>query len=334
MAYLIFSLSLLLIYIGLAQMLHVQFGLLGIPNFGVVGFWGLGMYSVGVMSVQLDMSFVDSMVLTAVLIAVVSYGLGALILRLERQAILCATIAFSAIIALLAVTEKWMTMGVVGLGTIRQPFRIFGQEEILFFVFLFALIIGLQVYLQKLHKSRLGRLMVSIRDNEELAASLGKDTFRVKIISFTLTCTIMGVLGGLSAPLNQFLTPNMIVPSITFAVWISLVLGGKEHALGAMLGVFVTFGLFDILIETYAPVSPELAVLVPNIKLFLYGALLVGVLVYRPRGFLDDSSKTDEFLRLLGRGVSILGSELGDARRAVSKGIDRIQNGRKTEDDA
>ena len=73
----------------------------------------------------------------------------------------------------------------------------------------------------------------------------------------------------------QFLTPNMLVPSVTFAVWISLVIGGKEHPLGATLGVFVTFGLFDILIETYAPVSSGLSVMVPNIKLFLYGALLV-----------------------------------------------------------
>jgi len=105
MAYLIFSLSLLLIYIGLAQMLHVQFGLLGIPNFGVVGFWGLGMYAVGVMQVQLNMSFVDAIVLTTVLLVAISYVLARLILRLERQAILCATIAFSAIIALLA---RWL----------------------------------------------------------------------------------------------------------------------------------------------------------------------------------------------------------------------------------
>lgn len=303
MAYLIFSLSLMLIYIGLAQMLHVQFGLLGIPNFGVVGFWGLGMYSVGVMQVQLSMSFVDAMGLTIVLLVIASYVLGRLILRLERQAILCATIAFSAIIALLAVTEKWMTMGVVGLGTIRHPFRVFGLEEMFFFLFLLGLVVGSQILILKLHKSRLGRLMVATRDNEELAASLGKDTFKVKIVAFTLTATIMGVLGGLSAPLNQFLTPNMIVPSITFAVWIALVLGGKEHALGAMLGVFVTFGVFDILIETYAPVSPEFAVLVPNLKLFLYGALLVGILVFRPTGILDRKIKPEDISAALSRGM-------------------------------
>ena len=187
MAYLIFSLSLLLIYIGLAQMLHVQFGLLGIPNFGVVGFWGFGMYAVGVMQVQLGMSFVDAMVLTAVAVAALSYGLGHLILRLERQAILCATLAFSAIVALIVVTEKWATMGVVGLGTIKYPFRIGNAAEVLYFIFLIAVIVGIQFYIMRLHKSRLGRLMVAIRDNEELAASLGKDTFSVKLIAFTIT---------------------------------------------------------------------------------------------------------------------------------------------------
>jgi branched-chain amino acid transport system permease protein len=335
MAYLIFSLCLLLIYIGRAQMLHVQFGLLGIPNFGVVGFWGLGMYAVGVMQVQLGMSFVDTMALNVVLLAAVSYGLGYLILRLERQAILCATIAFSAIIALLAVTEKWMTMGVVGLGTIRHPFRVLNLDEILFFVFLIVLIAALQVYIVKLHKSRLGRLMVAIRDNEELAASLGKDTFRVKIIAFTVTSTVMGVLGGLSAPLNQFLTPNMIVPSITFAVWISLVLGGKEHAFGGMLGVFVTFGLFDILIETYAPVSPEFASTVPNLKLFLYGALLVGVLVYRPRGFLNQNANAANVTAVISKAAQSSGAMLKrEFKTAVSRLNDKLNGSGNKGDDA
>jgi len=59
MDYFIFSLSLLLIYLGLALLLHIQFGILGIANFGVVGFWGLGMYAMGVLQTQLDLSFVD-----------------------------------------------------------------------------------------------------------------------------------------------------------------------------------------------------------------------------------------------------------------------------------
>lgn len=288
MSYLIFSASLLIVYIGLAQLLHIQFGLMGVPNFGVVGFWGAGMYSVGVMNVQYNVPFFFALILSAVLLALISYLLGKLILRLKGQAMLCATLAFSAIVSLLVVTEKWLTEGVVGLGTIKYPFDLGAMTEFVYFLVLLIIVIGLQFVIHKIHDSRLGRLLIAIRDNEELAASLGKDTFTSKLHVFTVTCAIMAVLGGLSAPLNQFLTPNMLVPGVTFAVWIALILGGKEHSFGAILGVFITFGLFDILIETYLPVAPEYAVMVPNLKLFLYGAVLIGVLMYRPRGLLSD----------------------------------------------
>lgn len=294
MAYLIFSLSLLLIYVGLALALHIQFGMLGIANFGVVGFWGMGMYTMGIFQAQLDMSFVDALFLVLVISVTVSWLMGWLVLRLDPQATLCATIAFAAIVALLIVTEKWATLGVVGLGTIRYPFRIGDGTEYLYFAFLVAVIVGLQVLVLRLHKSPTGKLLQAIRDNEELCASLGKNTFQVKMFWFVLASVVMCLLGALSAPLNQFLTPNMIVPSVTFAVWIALVLGGKEHSLGAVIGVFVTFGIFDILIETYAPVSPEFAVVVPNMKLFLYGLLLMAVLIYRPTGLLAPTTPPEE----------------------------------------
>lgn len=294
MAYLIFSLSLLLIYLGLALALHVQFGMLGIANFGVVGFWGFGMYMMGIFQAELNMSFVDALFIVFVLSVAVSALMGWLVVRLDPQATLCTTIAFGAIIALLVVTEKWITMGVVGLGTIRYPFRIGGATEYIYFFFLVGIVVGLQILVLRLHKSPTGKLLQAVRDNEELCASLGKNTFQIKMFWFVLTSVVMCLLGALSAPLNQFLTPNMIVPSVTFAVWIALVLGGKEHALGAMIGVFVTFGFFDILIETYAPVSPELAVVVPNMKLFVYGLALMVVLVYRPTGFLAPTTPPEQ----------------------------------------
>ncbi len=65
MSYLLFSLSLMLIYVGLAQLIHIQFGLLGVPNFGVVGIWGFGMYGVAVLSVQYGMPYLIALLLSA-----------------------------------------------------------------------------------------------------------------------------------------------------------------------------------------------------------------------------------------------------------------------------
>ena len=297
MSYLIFSASLLLIYVGLAQLLHVQFGMLGIPNFGIVGFWGLGMYGTGVLNIQYEMPFMFALIFACALSALISSILGWFILKLKGQDIVCATLAFSAIVALLTITEKWLTEGVVGLGTIKYPIDLGKGTEPVYFIFLLIVIVAFQHAINRLRQSGLGRLMFAIRDNEELAASLGKDSVGTKQLMFVITCTLMALLGGLSAPLNQFLTPNMLVPGMTFAVWIGLILGGKENTLGAVLGVFVTFGLFDILIETYVPVPPDYAMQIPNLKLFLYGAVLIGVLLFRPQGILSRNARFKEIFQ-------------------------------------
>ncbi len=288
MDYLIFSFSLMLVYIGLAQLLHVQFGLIGIPNFGVVGFWGLGLYATGVLYVNYSFPLIPAIVAASVITAAVAYVLARLILQRSGQAILAATLALAAVVATLVVTEKQLTGGVRGLGTIGFPFPELGSRNVIYFFFLLAVVGALIWWSARLRDSRLGRTLIAIRDNEELAASLGKDTEATKRMMFVLTCALMGVLGGLSAPLHQFLVPYHLAPSLTFAVWIALVLGGKGHNLGAIVGVFATFGLFDILIETYAPVPPDYALMVPNFKLFCYGVLLVMIIMFRPTGILGE----------------------------------------------
>lgn len=290
MDYLIFSFSLMLVFIGLAQLLHVQFGLIGIPNFGVVGFWGLGLYGTGVLFVNFDFPLLPAIIAASVITAAVAYVLARLILQRTGQAILAATLALAAIVATLVVTEKQLTGGVKGLGTIGFPLAELDNRNAIYLGFL-AVVVGALIWLSaKLRDSRLGRTLIAIRDNEELAASLGKDTAALKRLMFVITCALMGILGGLSAPLHQFLVPYHLAPSLTFAVWIALVLGGKSHNLGAIVGVFMTFGLFDILVETYAPVPPDYALMVPNFKLFCYGVLLVGIIMFRPIGLLGEDN--------------------------------------------
>ncbi|MEM1066874.1 MAG: branched-chain amino acid ABC transporter permease [Pseudomonadota bacterium] len=293
MDYLIFSFSLMLVYIGLAQLLHIQFGLAGIPNFGVVGFWGIGLYGTGVLYVEYDVPLLPAILAASLISAAVAHVLARLVLQRSGQAILAATLALAAIVATLVVTEKQLTGGVQGLGTIGFPFPGVDGRNAIFLCFI-AAVVGTLIWVSaRLRDSRFGRQLIAIRDNEELAASLGKDTAATKRMTFAITCGLMGLLGGLSAPLNQFLVPYLLAPSLTFAVWIALVLGGKAHNFGAMVGVFATFGLFDILVETYAPVPPDYALMVPNFKLFCYGVLLVLIIMFRPSGLLgEDGPRT------------------------------------------
>ena len=288
MAYFIFVFSAIVIYISLANLLHLQFGLTGIVNFGVVGFWGLGMYGTTVLIVQYELPFLVAVVAATLITALLAGLLGWLVLDLDSQSIIVATLAFSTIIFYLVTTEKWLTKGVVGIGTVSFPFDV-GRRTDLLYLLLLVLITGASMwYAWKLKQAPYGRLLLAIQDNEPLAKGLGKATSSQKLIFFTVTSGLMGLMGALHAPVNQFLTPTLIAPGVTFTVWIALILGGKKHVLGGLIGILVTVGLFDLLIETYLPLPTNFTILVPNFKLMLYGLMLMLILMFRPLGILGD----------------------------------------------
>lgn len=288
MAYFIFVFSAIVIYISLANLLHLQFGLTGIVNFGVVGFWGLGMYGTTVLIVQYDLPFLVAVVAAAAVTGLLAYLLGWLVLDLDSQSIIVATLAFSTIIFYLVTTEKWLTKGVVGIGTVSFPFDVGRRTDLVYLLILVLITGGSMWYAWMLKRAPYGRLLLAIQDNEPLAKGLGKATSTQKLIFFTVTSGMMGLMGALHAPVNQFLTPTLIAPGVTFTVWIALILGGKKHVLGGLIGILVTVGLFDLLIETYVPLPTEFTILVPNFKLMLYGLMLMLILMFRPLGILGD----------------------------------------------
>lgn len=289
--YMIYSLSFLLIYIALATILHLQFSITGIVNFGIVGFWGLGMYIFALLQLKLGMPFVLAIVLSCIITGIVSLILGSIILNLDDQAVLVGTLAFATIIEYLTTTEKWASNGVMGLGTIKMPFDFGPVTDLVFFLFILVCLVLLILYTAKLKTSPYGRLLLSIKDNEVLSQSLGKPTFRHKIIFFTFTCMLIGFFGALSAPLYNYIFPRMIGPGITFTIWIALMLGGRTRLLGGMVGVVATVGLFDYFIETVVPIPTEYAEMVPNFKFALYGLMLILILMFRPLGILGDRKR-------------------------------------------
>ncbi len=289
--YVIYSLSFLLIYIALATILHLQFSITGIVNFGIVGFWGLGMYAFALLQMKLAMPFIPALILACAITGIISLILGRIILNLDGQAILVGTLAFATVIEYLTTTEKWATNGVMGLGTIKMPFDFGPSTDLVFFLIILVCLILLILYAAKLKTSPYGRLLLSIKDNEVLAQSLGKPTFRHKIIFFTFTCMLIGFFGALSAPLYNYIFPRMIGPGITFTIWIALMLGGRTRLLGGMVGIAATVGLFDYFIETVVPIPTEYAEMVPNFKFAFYGLMLILILMFRPLGILGDKKK-------------------------------------------
>ena len=304
-AFLITGLFDVFMIMGLALLLHLQLGLARIANFGVVGFWGLGMYVFGVLYVQVDWPFGDPWqffvcAAAATFVAGLAGALvGWLIGDLDTDGVLVVTLGFASIVQILAITEDVWTGGSRGLGGLRIPFDVgkVKEDEFVWLLVLAAVVIAMFLYARQVHRSPYGRLLIGTGSNEALARSLGKSTYRTKLWMFALTSAGMGLLGAMSAAMVRYLDIGNIGVGVTLAAIVGLVLGGTARVWGAVIGVILTVGLFDIIIRFYVPLPREwYTQAIPTLREVVFGATLIIVLMFRPLGILGDMRR-DKLMR-------------------------------------
>lgn len=308
-AFLISGLFFVMMVIGLALLLHLQLGLARIANFGVVGFWGVGMYGFGVLFVQVDWPFGDvwafliSIAFGTVLAGLAGLVVGWLISDLDIDGMLVGTLGFATVVLILATTLDGLTGGALGLGGLGFPYDIGsvkGNEAI--WLLLVTIVTGLILYyVHRVHHVPYGRLLVALGDNEPLARSLGKATFSKKLWLFTLSSAGMGLLGTMYAVMERFLAIESLGIEITLAAIVGLVLGGTARVWGAVVGVALTVALFDIVVQSYVPLPREwYTQTIPVLREAIFGAVLIVVLMFRPFGILGDMRRDKVMRRMHG----------------------------------
>lgn len=304
-AFLISGLFFLVMIAGLALLLHLQLGLARIANFGVVGFWGIGMYSFGVLFVKVDWPFGDPWpFLISALFGMFVAGLsgllvGWLIADLDDDGVLVGTLGFATAVWILATTEQDLTGGALGLSGLRFPYDIgtVKANETLWLVLLIVIVAVILYYVSRVHRAPYGRLLTAIGDNEPLARSLGKATFRTKLWLFAVGSAGMGLLGAMFGVMERFLETSNIGIDITLAAIVALILGGTAQVWGAIVGAVIAVGLFDIVIQSYLPLPREwYQQAIPVLREMAFGATLILVLVFRPLGILGDMRR-DKLMR-------------------------------------
>jgi len=308
-AYLVYALFTVAGTIGLGQLLHLQMGLAGIGNFGIVGFFGLGMYTYGVFLVRIPWPeswgvvgpFCISLVAAVVLSYLAGLLIGWMIANLEGDGVLVGTLGFATIIYQLSLSEKVWTRGAEGMA-VPEPFFLGNKQNSLVWMGVMILVVAaLTWYVSRVHRAPYGRLLIAVGQNEPLARSLGKATFRTKLMMFALGSAGMGLIGALFAVMNHFIRPTEIGIEITLAAMVGLVLGGSTRVWGAVVGTLLTAGLFDIVVQIYLPLPDSwYQETMPVVREMIFGAMLMTVLLIRPLGVLGDMRR-DRFVRRPGR---------------------------------
>lgn len=300
-------------YILLTMGLNVQWGYAGLVNFSVVAFWGIGAYSAALLTSSrsphgLELHPITGVVLAIVLSAILAVAIAYPTLRLRADYLAIATLGFAEIIRIIILNEGWLTAGGLGVPAIPSvPTDVPGVEtlsiilgvtpraimEVIFVTFLVLIMFAL---LRHIQVSPWGRVLRTIRGDEDLAQALGKNTFRFKMQAFVLGCIIMALAGVFYAHMNRHIEPGDLVPIVTFYVWVALIIGGTGSNRGAILGGFVvvlimrgTRFLNDVL-TFIADIIPVLGFLgdlnLHAMRLILIGLLVILVVRFRPQGLL------------------------------------------------
>ena len=306
-AFLVYGFFFVVMVIGLALLLHLQLGLARIANFGIVGFWGIGMYSFGVLFVQVDWpfgevwAFLISMAFGTLVAGLAGLVIGWLIADLDIDGVLVTTLGFATAVWIVATTEQDLTGGALGLGGLGFPYDIGSVKanETLWLVILTIVVALILYYVSRVHKSPYGRLLISIGDNEPLARSLGKESFRTKLWLFAGSSAAMGLLGAMFGVMERFLETSNLGIDITLAAMVGLVLGGTTRVWGAVVGVTLTVAVFDIVVQSYLPLPQSwYNQAIPVLREMAFGAVLIIVLLFRPFGILGQMHR-DKLMRRL-----------------------------------
>jgi len=294
------------IYTILALGLQVQFGFAGLLNFGQVAFMAIGAYTMAILVVKEGWSTWLAAPLGIVAAAVGGLILGLPTLRLRSDYFAIVSIAFSEIVRYVATNQDSLTggsQGTIALGRVGQAAQYNGQWERLqarvqgwlgfsssdatMLVIVWTVAVALLALTWLALRTPWGRVLKSIREDEDAAASLGKNAFAYKLQALALGAALAGIAGLFYAWQFSFFSPDDFQPLLTFFAWMILLLGGLGRVWAVPVGALVFGFIFaGTRFLDFAPFSWFASDQRAYLRLIIIGLVILVLVVLRPQGLL------------------------------------------------
>lgn len=251
-------------YSVLAISLNLVVGVLGELSLGQAGFMCVGAYTGALVSKALAASlpaavyFPISLLAAGCMAAVFGFIIGLPVLRLKGDYIAIVTLAFCMIIV--AVVQNWepLTGGALGLQGIPRVTSCFNS--------ILVLIVSL-IIIQNFVRSKHGRAIMSIRDNEIAARACGINITFYKLFAFILSAFIAGVGGCLYAHTTSIIEASNMDYNVSIEILVMVVLGG----MGGMPGVIIAASLLTFL--------PQALRFLQDYRMIIYAVVLILIMV-------------------------------------------------------
>lgn len=291
-AYLVGVMTMLFITIIAVLGLQVTVGMTGLINIGQSAFVGVGAFVSAALASNLGWPFWLALPVAALAAGVSSLFFGLPALRIKGFYLALTTVAAQIMfpIAIARLPTAWFG-GSGGLSV--EPLSVFGhvllkQHELYYFNLFFVLLFGVLAF--NLGRTRIGRALVAVRDNDIAASVLGVNVGACKLAAFFVGAVFGGVAGALTSYLLSYVTTDQ------FTLWMSiwyismLIVGGASSPLGAIFGaVLITAlqeGLHAAGNAAAARFGSDFGALIFPATNVVLGVLIIAILVFQPHGLL------------------------------------------------
>jgi branched-chain amino acid transport system permease protein len=244
--YIVFQLTLVLVY-GVAIMgLVLLTGFNGQFSLGHVAFFAVGAYTAAVLLDRDLVSYPVTLLVAGAVCFVFGLLFGFPALRLEGVYLALATFALSvATPQVLKLTPLIpITGGVNGISLLKPepPFGLKISPDMWLYLFVLFVALLMLAAAQSLMSTRSGRALVAIRDNPIAARSMGVNVALYKTLAFGISALYAGVAGAMSAIVVQYVAPDSFTMGVSISFFVGMVLGGIRWLPGAFFGgIFIVF---------------------------------------------------------------------------------------------
>lgn len=254
--------------------LTVLLGYSGQVSLAQAAFYGIGSYTLAILTVQDHWSFWPALLAAVVVSTAFGLFLGAISLRLQTHYLALVTIGFMVIVNLVLNNWKSLTGGADGISNIPRPelFGInFADDQSFYFLMIVFLLVAVYVVF-RLRNSRMGSALLALREDEIAASAAGINLFWAKVLAFSVSAALGGLGGALYASGALYISPNVYTFDQSVLFFSMVLVGGQESIIGTILGA----GLLTFL--------PEWLRFLQSFYVAVYGFLVVVIILFMPEG--------------------------------------------------
>jgi len=268
--------------------LTLLMGFAGQVSLGHAGFFGLGAYFSAILTYHYHFDPWIAMVLALVATLFIASLLGIPTLRLHGHYLAMATLGLGVVLQIIFKEEVELTGGPSGMGGIPylKAFGISFSNDYRFYFLSWAfmlLLLGLSI---NLVHSRIGRALRAISQNQVAAGTLGIPVSRLKLLIFALSAGYASLAGSLYAHYMTFVSPGPFGFMASVKMVAMVVIGGSTSLWGALLGTALLVSL------------PELLTKLQDYEMFVYGIIMILVMIFAPKGLAGMIGKVGSLARI------------------------------------